>query len=100
MYSPNTTQLNPTLIQLQNDVGDHPAPMLARTGDHALLLHRHSDGSLRLSKYRKNAAPAIQPVPGNRFNTTGTINVSTSVSTAGDRLPAPIVAGNEVGVVW
>jgi hypothetical protein len=100
VFSPGTIQLNPALIQLQNDVGDHPAPRLARTGDHALLLHRHSDGSLRLSKYQKNAAPPYNLSLDTGFNTTGTVNVSAGVSTADDRPPAMVVAGDEIGVVW
>lgn len=100
VFSPNTTQLNAALIQLQGDVGDHPAPVLARSGDHALLLHRHRDGSLLLSKYRKNAAPPYNLSLDTGFNTTGSVSVSSNVHAAEDRLPAMVVANNEIGVVW
>ena len=82
------------IIQLQANVGDQPAPMLARHGTHTFLLHRHGDNSLRLSQYDPN----LGAVTG--FGTNGVVTLTPASRSEADRLPALCVQGNQVAVVW
>ena len=80
--------------QLQTNVGDHPAPMLARHGDNTLLLHRASNNTIRLSLYDRNLAPV------NAFGTNGTVTLAPLSRSEDERPPALCVRGDEVAVVW
>ena len=82
------------IVQLVTDVSDKPVPMLARTGERTLLLHRGADRKLRLSCFDA----ALQPV--NTYGTNGVATVPTTGSDESEHRPALCVHGNEVALVW
>ncbi|HKP87308.1 MAG TPA: S8 family serine peptidase [Blastocatellia bacterium] len=81
------------VVQLQANVGAHPAISLARHNDNTLLAHR-TNNDIRLSLYNDK----LDPVVG--FGTKGVVNVANNSATGDDRRPAICVRDNEVAVVW
>jgi subtilisin family serine protease len=82
------------VMQVQTNVGDHPAPMLARRRDITYLLHRGSDNALRLGCYDAN----LNLING--FGTNGVVTLTPASRPEDDRQPALCVHGNSVAVVW
>src|SRR5215208_1164102 len=82
------------VVRLQTNVGDHPAPALARHGDNTLLLHRAGDNTVRLSLYDG----ALSLV--NAFGSGGTVTLAPASRSEDSRRPGICVQGNEVAVVW
>jgi subtilisin family serine protease len=82
------------VVQLAADVGDQPAPMVARRGDDTYLLHRAGDNRLRLSRFDAS----LRPVAG--FGTNGVVAITTGTRGEAERRPALLVRDNEVVVVW
>src|SRR5215204_5403475 len=82
------------VVRLQANVGDHPAPALARHGDNTLLLHRASDNTIRLSLYDG----ALSLV--NAFGSGGTVTLAPASRSEDSRRPGICVQGNEVAVAW
>jgi hypothetical protein len=82
------------VIQLQANVGDHPAPMLARRHDNTYLLHRGSDQALHFSCLDANL------IPVNGFGTNGLVPLASASHPEDDRQPAFCVHGNTVGIAW
>jgi hypothetical protein len=88
------TWVDPAAVQLQADVGDHPAPALARHGDHALLVHRAKDATIRLSAWRQDLTAEAG------FGTAGTVTLNPASRQDDARPPALAVAGDEAAVAW
>ena len=86
--------LDPAPVQLQADVGDHPAPALASHGDQTLLVHRAKDASVHLSAYARD----LTAVPG--FGSSGTVILSPASRPDDARPPALAVVGDEAAVAW
>ncbi len=86
--------LDSAAVQLQADVGDHPAPALANHGDQTLLVHRAKDATIHLSAYGRDLAT----VPG--FGSGGTVTLSPLSRQDDARPPALAVAGGEAAVAW
>jgi hypothetical protein len=82
------------LMQLQNNVGDHPSPQLARSGDRTYLLHRGADNRLRLGCYDAN----LLLIPA--FGSSGVVTLATASSLDDTRRPAMCIHGDEIAVVW
>ena len=82
------------IAQLQTGVGASPAPVLARTADNTVLLHRPADGILRLSLYDA----ALAPVAG--FGTAGVVTLNPGSRAEIDRRPSMCVHNDEIAVVW
>ena len=82
------------LVQLAGNVGDHPAPMLAREFANLYLLHRGSDRRLRISCFN----PQLQVVK--TFGTNGVVTVASAAREEVERRPALYVHRNEVAVAW
>ena len=57
-------------VRLQGDVGDHAAPKIATIDERTYLLHRHRDGTMRLSCYDRT----LHLVP--TFGTAGVVTLS------------------------
>ena len=70
------------LVQLAANVGDHPAPMLAREFGNLYLLHRGSDRRLRISCFD----PQLQVVK--TFGTNGVVTVASAARDEVERRPA------------
>ena len=88
------TWLEAAAVQLQPDVGDHPAPALGRHGDHTLLAHRAKDATIRLSSYRRDLTAETG------FGTAGTVTLAPPSRQDDARPPALLVAGDEAAVAW
>ena len=82
------------LVQLAANVGDHPAPMLAREFGNVYLLYRGSDRKLRISCFD----PQLQAVK--TFGANGVVTVANVARVEVERRPALYVHGNEVAVAW
>lgn len=82
------------LVELAANVGDHPAPMLAREFDNLYLLHRGSDRRLRISCFN----PQLQAVK--TFGNNGVVTVANAAREEAERRPALYVHGSEVVVAW
>lgn len=82
-----------SVVQLQANVGAHPAIALARHGENILLVHRNGS-DLRLSLHDS----ALALVAG--FGTGGMISVANNSATDDDRRPAIFVRDNEAAVAW
>jgi hypothetical protein len=82
------------VVRLQANVGDHPAPALARHGDNTLLVHRASDNTIRLSLYDG----ALSLV--NAFGSGGTVTLAPASRSEDSRRPGICVQGGEVAVAW
>lgn len=80
-------------VQIATDVGDHPAPMVARHGEATVLLHRHGDNSVRVSLLDRDLLPL--PAFGG-----GTVTLAPLSRAEDDRSPALAVEGDTVSVVW
>lgn len=83
-----------SIVTLRSAVGDRPAPMLARHGNNTLLLHRASDGTIRLSLYNAKLAPI------NAFGSGGTVTLASASRPEDFRRPALCVHDDELAVVW
>src|SRR5215208_7065050 len=82
------------VVRLQTNVGDHPAPALARHGDNTFLLYRAGDNTIKLSLYDG----ALFLV--NAFGIGGTVTLAPASRSEDSRRPGICVQGNEVAVVW
>ncbi len=82
------------VVRLQSNVGDHPAPALARHADNTLLLHRAADNTIRLSLYDAALAPV------NAFGSAGTLTLAPASRPEDSRRPGLCVRGDEVAVAW
>src|SRR5215208_5878380 len=82
------------VVRLQANVGDHPAPALARHGDNTFLLYRAGDNTIKLSLYDG----ALFLV--NAFGIGGTVTLAPASRSEDSRRPGICVQGNEVAVVW
>jgi len=86
------------IVQLQNNVGAHPALQIATLNDKTYLLHRADDKILRLSCYDANLAIV------NAFGANGTINLNPLADLSDTRCPALCAAhtsiGDQLAVVW
>lgn len=88
------TWLDPTPVQLQADVGEHPAPALASHGDHTLLVHRAKDATIHLSAYARDLTAE------SGFGSAGTVILSPASRPDDARPPALAVVGDEAAVAW
>ncbi|MBN1478900.1 S8 family serine peptidase [candidate division KSB1 bacterium] len=93
-YSRQLVQRETNPVQLFANVGDSPAPGLARHGNNTLLLHRAGDNTIRLSLFDQNLAIV------NTFGTAGTVTLTPASRSEENRRPSLCVHGNEVAVVW
>ncbi len=75
-------------VHLQDNVGEHSAPKIATVGDRTYLLHRHSDGKMRLSCYDQQ----LHLVPG--FGTAGVVTLSPDAR-PDDAVPPHLIAVND-----
>jgi hypothetical protein len=82
------------IVQLQADVGAHPAITVARHGDNTLLAHRGSDNNIRLSLYD----PLLAPVAA--FGTAGVVTLAKASRAEDDRRPTLCIRDNEAAVAW
>ncbi|HKQ72641.1 MAG TPA: S8 family serine peptidase [Blastocatellia bacterium] len=82
-----------SVVQLQANVGAHPAMALARRGETTLLVHRNG-ADLRLSLYDN----LLAPVAG--FGAGGMVNVANNSAADDDRRPALCARETEVAVAW
>jgi serine protease AprX len=92
--SPDLVRVGAGPVVLQADVGDEPAPKLARHGARTLLVHRGKDNVVRLSAFDRKLARI------SAFGTNGTIALAPASRADSARPPAMLVAGNEVAVAW
>jgi hypothetical protein len=82
------------IVQLQANVGAHPAPSVATQGGNTLLLHRASDDTLKLSKYDDHLKPAAG------FGAAGVVTLAPLSRAEDNRRPSLCVHGDEAAVVW
>ena len=72
-------------VHLQDNVGEHPAPKIVTIGERTYLLHRHSDGKMRLSCYDRSLALVAA------FGTAGVVTLSPDAR-PDDTVPPDLIA--------
>ena len=93
-FQPNLASVDNTLVTLQIDVGNQPAPGLTQHGNATLLVHRHKDNNIHLSRYGRD----LKPDPA--FGTAGVVTLAPTSRPDPLRPPALLVVGDEVAVAW
>jgi len=81
-------------VELQDDVGDAPAPALARHGERTVLMYRGKDSAIRLKAFDR--ALTLDK----SFGTAGSVRLAPDSRADPLRPPAMIVAGDEIAVAW
>ncbi|HEX2729731.1 MAG TPA: S8 family serine peptidase [Rubrobacteraceae bacterium] len=82
------------IIRLQTNVGDHPAPALARHGDNTFLVYRAGDNTIKLSLFDASLFLV------NGFGIGGTVTLAPASRSEDSRRPGICAQGNEVAVAW
>ncbi|HEY0735978.1 MAG TPA: S8 family serine peptidase [Herpetosiphonaceae bacterium] len=90
-YQRSLVAITPNPVTLATNVGDHPAPVVARHGTATLLLFRDRNNHVQLQRLRAD----LTPDPAFAANA---LNVPTRADAAVP--PAMLVAGDQVAVVW
>lgn len=88
------------LSTLQTDVGNRPAPALARSGSDTLLLYRGKDGRLRLNRYAHDIAARAVFTTVNTFGTNGEVTINAPTAASDDFPPALLTVDEQATVVW
>ena len=77
-------------VVLQADVGDHAAPKLVTRGNFTFLLHRHGDGTMRLSCYDRALAIVTA------FGSSGVVTLAPNARPDDDAVPDLRVEGSHL----
>jgi hypothetical protein len=93
-FARDVTWVDTSFRELQTDVGDHPAPLLARHDDHILLVYRRADNNLRLCSYRQDLTS--EP----NFGANGVVTLAPGSRQDDARPPALLVVNHEAAVAW
>jgi hypothetical protein len=91
----NLAPVDGTPIQLQAGVGDHAAPKVVTRQERTYLLHRHGDGTMRLSCFRRDLT-ALEA----GFGAAGVVTLAQQAKMNDDVPPNVLQVGEHLAVVY